>query len=86
MEEGPTENYHLFYFFFFFGIHEKKAYHTKTLPDVNLYDIRKNTTPISQKTEVHFLRYLTPNMTMPSFFLNIRDHVPLGYRIFYHHF
>ena len=31
-----------------------KANHTKTLLEVNLDDIRKNTSPISQKTEVHF--------------------------------
>ena len=45
-----------------------KLYHTKKLFEVNLHDIRRNTSPISQKTEVHFLRYLTPNMTMSSFF------------------
>ena len=45
-----------------------KEHHTKKLFEVNLHDIRKNTNPISQKTEVHFLRYLTPNMTMSSFF------------------
>ena len=44
-----------------------KVYHTKKLFEVNLHDVRKNTTPISQKTEVHFLRYLTPNMDMSSF-------------------
>ena len=33
-----------------------KIYHTKELLEVDLHDIRKNTSPISQKTEVQFLR------------------------------
>ena len=34
-----------------------KVYNTKKLLEVNLHDIRKNTNPISQKTEVHFSGY-----------------------------
>ena len=45
-----------------------KVNHTKKLFEVNLQDIRKNTNPNSQETEFHFSRYLTPNMTMSSFF------------------
>ena len=41
-----------------------KLYHTKKLLEVDLRDIRKNTNTTSQKTKVHFLRYLTPNMAM----------------------
>ena len=63
-----------------------KVYNHKKLLDVNLHGMRKNTNPIWQKTDVHFSRYLTPNMAMSNFFQNILDNVPLGYRGFYHHF
>ena len=45
-----------------------KIYQIKVVFEVDLHDIRKNTNPILQKTGVHFLRYLTPNMAMSSFF------------------
>ena len=39
-----------------------KAYFIKKLLEVNLRNIRINTSPIWQKTGVHFSRYLTPNV------------------------
>ena len=40
----------------------------KSIPHYRLiHIIRRNTNPISHKTEVHFWRFLTPNMVMSSF-------------------
>ena len=37
-----------------------KVYQIKVVLEVDLHDIRKNTNPIWQKTDVYFSRYLTP--------------------------